>query len=65
MPCPSCKYSFRVMEDEQGMHECPRCGLPPNAKRCGDCGRWFVPEHRRVLFCLDCDRQYDPDTADE
>ena len=42
------------MEDEQGMHECPRCGLLPNAKRCGDCGRWFVPEHRSVLLCLDC-----------
>lgn len=24
--CPKCRKSFRVLEDEQGMHPCPRCG---------------------------------------
>jgi predicted Zn-ribbon and HTH transcriptional regulator len=24
--CRRCGYAFRVLEDEQGMHPCPRCG---------------------------------------
>ena len=27
--CPRCKRSFRVLEDEQGMHACPSCGYGP------------------------------------
>jgi hypothetical protein len=24
--CPKCKKRFPTLEDEEGMHECPRCG---------------------------------------
>ena len=24
--CPKCRCLFLIMEDEQNMHECPRCG---------------------------------------
>ena len=27
--CPNCKRHFRVPEDEQDMHVCPRCGYEP------------------------------------
>lgn len=33
--CPSCRHSFRVMEDEDdGQHDCPRCGYSKNAESC-------------------------------
>lgn len=36
--CPSCHKSFRVMEDEENMHDCPRCGYGPgSAVRCMWC----------------------------
>ena len=28
--CRRCGYAFRVLEDEQGMHPCPRCGPEPD-----------------------------------
>jgi hypothetical protein len=28
--CPSCRCTFRVMEDEQNMHDCPSCGYGPS-----------------------------------
>jgi hypothetical protein len=27
--CPKCRRHFRTLEDEEGMHECPRCGYAP------------------------------------
>lgn len=30
--CSRCGRSFRVLEDEEGMHECPGCGLKPGDK---------------------------------
>ena len=27
--CPSCGHRFAVLDDEQGQHECPRCGFGP------------------------------------
>jgi hypothetical protein len=27
--CPACKRHFRTLDDEEGMHECPRCGYAP------------------------------------
>ncbi len=27
--CPHCTRSFRTLEDEIGMHDCPHCGYPP------------------------------------
>ena len=27
--CPRCTRSFRTLEDEQGMHDCPHCGCGP------------------------------------
>lgn len=33
--CPRCTKHFRVMEDEEGMHECPSCGYAPwNEPKC-------------------------------
>jgi hypothetical protein len=35
--CPSCRSTFRVMEDEDdGQHDCPSCGYP--GPRCPWCG---------------------------
>lgn len=32
--CPQCRKHFREPEEEQGEHDCPRCGLgPENDKR--------------------------------
>ena len=31
--CWMCKHKFRTMEDEEGMHPCPRCGYDPNEER--------------------------------
>ena len=28
--CPRCRATFRVLADEYGMHECPRCGYHPS-----------------------------------
>ena len=28
--CPACRRSFRTMEDEEGMHDCPHCGYFPH-----------------------------------
>lgn len=27
--CPECKHRFQVLDDEEGMHECPSCGYFP------------------------------------
>lgn len=27
--CPKCRHQFRTMEDEEGQHDCPRCGYGP------------------------------------
>ena len=27
--CPHCKRTFRTLEDEEGMHDCPNCGHGP------------------------------------
>lgn len=35
--CPSCRQSFRTLEDEEGMHPCPFCGY-------GDEPDWIEPE---------------------
>lgn len=24
--CPNCRHTFRTMDDEVGMHDCPHCG---------------------------------------
>lgn len=29
--CPKCKCRFRTLEDEEGMHACPRCGFDAHA----------------------------------
>ena len=31
--CPECRYKFRTLDDEDGMHECPRCGYHPDNDR--------------------------------
>ena len=30
--CPDCKCRFRTLEDEQDMHDCPRCGCSPELR---------------------------------
>lgn len=27
--CPRCRRTFRVLDDEVGMHDCPSCGYTP------------------------------------
>jgi len=27
--CPNCKNRFKTLEDEQDMHDCPKCGFSP------------------------------------
>lgn len=31
--CPKCHRHFRVLEDEEGMHDCPHCGFGPDDDR--------------------------------
>ena len=38
--CPRCTRSFRTLEDEQDMHDCPHCGYgleDDQAARCAWC----------------------------
>ena len=53
--CPRCRTTFRTLEDEQDMHECPSCGLEPDASQCVSCKRWgpagsLEPDH----CCEEC-----------
>jgi len=31
--CSKCKYRFRVLADEYGDHNCPKCGFTPKPKK--------------------------------
>ena len=49
--CSHCRRTFRTLEDEEGMHDCPHCGYGPS----DDC----------LLTCDWCndpyaDREYEP-----
>lgn len=37
--CPRCRTTFRTLEDEEGMHDCPRCGETPHDVYVAD--RWL------------------------
>lgn len=34
--CPNCGSSFRTLEDEVGMHECPHCGYDGHKRPADD-----------------------------
>lgn len=37
--CPKCKTRFQVLDDEQGMHDCPHCGYSGHDDEvCRECG---------------------------
>lgn len=46
--CPSCKCTFRTLEDEEGMHACPRCGYgdEPDPPACSWCSEEFNEDDR-------------------
>lgn len=53
--CPACGCRFRTLDDEEGMHECPACGLSPHAVTCASCDRWGDPsELDPAGHCPDC-----------
>ena len=35
--CPHCHRSFRTLEDETDMHDCPHCGYGPSSDRAAYC----------------------------
>jgi len=42
--CPECGCVFRTMDDEFGMHPCPRCGyFPHKTVKCAGCGEVIEP----------------------
>ena len=50
--CPKCKHHFRTLEDEEGMHDCPRCGYDGYGYHCPFCNQ---PSRRPVMDgCMDC-----------
>ena len=57
--CPNCKRTFRVLEDEQGQHECPHCGYGPEDDQdpdiCDTCKR-FKDEHTALNCQAEADR---------
>jgi len=59
--CPRCRYRFCVLEDEQSMHECPRCELLPWERRCRECGQWFESRERKQTICRECVRKLGED----
>lgn len=44
--CPMCKTHFRTLPDEEGMHECPKCGYHPAHCQpvCLYCGSEYIEE---------------------
>ncbi len=36
--CSRCRHRFRTLEDEEGMHDCPRCGW--DGRPCQYCGSY-------------------------
>ena len=51
--CPKCRRHFRTLEDEEGMHECPRCG--------------YAPWHEEPVYdtCETCDGAGELESIDE
>lgn len=47
--CPNCRRSFRTLEDESDMHDCPHCGYFPHAAEtctwCSDVLERDNPDH--------------------
>ena len=35
--CSKCRYRFRTLDDEEGMHDCPSCGYDGFAFHCVVC----------------------------
>lgn len=61
--CPKCRRHFRTLEDEEGMHECPRCGYAPwhdepeyeTCKTCDGAGQLESLEYTDNFYdCPDC-----------
>ena len=53
--CPKCRHYFRTLEDEEGMHDCPRCGYDGFDYHCSVCGE----PSRRPLEDDECDSCYE------
>lgn len=65
--CPMCKTHFRTLPDEEGMHECPKCGYHPAhcQPACLYCGSEYIEEiddplpfEEDVYRCLDCGEEF-------
>lgn len=52
--CPRCRAQFSTLDDEEGMHDCPSCGLSPAARQCDGCGEWFERRTRSDQACANC-----------
>ncbi len=58
--CGRCRHRFRTLDDEEGMHDCPRCGW--DGQQCDYCGCW----HRTDECPDERDAETDePDNSDE
>lgn len=67
--CPRCRRSFRTLEDEQDMHECPSCGFGPDQfwppRECEACGENYTrsdADDPRAFCSQQCEH---PDTDDD
>ena len=48
--CPRCTRSFRTLEDEQDMHDCPHCGYGPDWSEPMMCSNIRYVSHDQVAF---------------
>lgn len=51
--CPSCKTYFKTLEDEEHIHDCPKCGFSPEDLRERICYDESSCENLD-LECVDC-----------
>ncbi len=59
--CPACGCRFQTLEDEEGMHDCPRCGYG-REDDCPYCGGY----HKDAEAADDCRQDHAPaDDQDE
>ena len=64
--CPRCTRSFRTLEDEQDMHDCPHCGYGPDW-RCYWCGDLYASiDHDFEPYCSSlCAARAQADSVEE